>query len=45
MQVANIGEGIEQARRECMDRERWRIFCRGHPWVTFPEGMKHQTID
>ena len=23
--------GLEQARRECMDRERWRLFCRGHP--------------
>ena len=23
--------GFEQARRECLDRERWRLFCRGHP--------------
>ncbi len=25
------GNGLEWARRECMDRERWRSFCRGHP--------------
>ena len=23
--------GLEQASMECMDRERWRLFCRGHP--------------
>ena len=23
--------GIEQARMECVDRERWRLFCCGHP--------------
>ncbi len=23
--------GMEWARRECMDRERWRFVCRGHP--------------
>ncbi len=22
---------LEWARRECMDRERWRSVCRGHP--------------
>ncbi len=25
------GNGLEWARRECMDRERWRSICRGHP--------------
>ncbi len=25
------GNGLEWGRRECMDRERWRSFCRGHP--------------
>lgn len=25
------GAGFGRARRECMDRERWRLFCRGHP--------------
>ncbi len=24
--------GLEWARRECMDRERWRSDCRGHPF-------------
>ncbi len=25
------GNVLEWARRECMDRERWRSVCRGHP--------------
>ncbi len=25
------GNRLEWARRECMDRERWRSVCRGHP--------------
>ncbi len=25
------GYGLEWARREYMDRERWRSVCRGHP--------------
>ncbi len=25
------GNGFEWARRECMDRERWRFVCRVHP--------------
>ncbi len=25
------GNGSEWARRECMDRERWRSVCRGNP--------------
>ncbi len=24
------GGRLDQARRECLDRERWRLFCRGH---------------
>ncbi len=28
---ATRGGGLEQARRECLDRERWRLFCCGHP--------------
>ncbi len=24
--------GLDQARRECLDRERWRCFCCGHPF-------------
>ena len=23
-------EGLEQVRKECMDRERWRLCCHGH---------------
>ncbi len=23
--------GLEHARRECKDRNKWRLFCRGHP--------------
>ncbi len=26
------GNGLVWARRECMDRERWRSVCRGHPF-------------
>ncbi len=30
------GNGLEWARKECMDRERWRAVCRGHPpWGRF----------
>ncbi len=25
------GNGLGWARRECMDRERWKSICRGHP--------------
>ncbi len=25
------GNRLERARRECMDRERWRSICRGYP--------------
>ncbi len=25
------GNGVEWARRECVDRERWRSICHGHP--------------
>ncbi len=25
------GNGLEWARRKCMDRERWRSICGGHP--------------
>ncbi len=24
---------LEQTRKECQDRERWKLFCRGHPLV------------
>ncbi len=25
------GDALDWARRECMDRERWRSICHGHP--------------
>ncbi len=25
------GNALDWARRECMDRERWRSICHGHP--------------
>lgn len=25
------GEGFEQAKRECLGRKRWMLFCNGHP--------------
>ncbi len=38
--VRERGEGslrnLEQARRECQDRERWKLFCHGHPLVGAP---------
>ncbi len=38
--VGKRGEGslrnLEQARRECQDRERWKLFCRGHPPMGAP---------
>ncbi len=27
---------FEQLRRECLNRERWKLFCRGHPLVGVP---------
>ncbi len=43
--VRERGEGslrnTEQARRECQDRERWMLFCCGHPQVGAPRS-RHQ---
>ncbi len=27
---ATRGGGLDQARIECLDRERWKLFCHGH---------------
>ncbi len=36
------GHVLEWARRECMDRERWRSVCHGHPLGGhFQEGARH----
>ncbi len=38
--VRERGEGflrnLEQAGEECLDKERWKLFCRGHPLVGAP---------
>ncbi len=34
------GNALDWARRECMDRERWRSICRGHPFGDAPGGSK-----
>ncbi len=34
------GNGLEWARRECMDRERWRSICLGHPLGDASRGSK-----
>ncbi len=42
--VRERGEGslrnLEQARRERQDRERWKLFCRGHPLVGAPRSRR-----
>ncbi len=42
--VRERGEGslrnLEQARRECQNRERWKLFCRGHPLVGAPRSRR-----
>ncbi len=31
---------LEQARGECQDRERFKLFCRGHPLVGAPRSRR-----
>ncbi len=42
--VRERGEGslrnFKQARKECQDRERWKLFCRGHPLVGAPRSRR-----
>ncbi len=44
--VREKGEGslrnLEQARRECQDKERWKLFCRGHPLVEEPLSLDEE---
>ncbi len=46
--VRERGEGslrnLEQARRECQDRERWKLFCRGHPLVGAPRSRRQNEL-
>ncbi len=40
------GNGLEWTRRECMDRERWRSVCSGHPLEgRFPREQGVRAID
>ncbi len=40
------GNEFEWARKECMDRERWRSVCRGHPqWGRFLRERGVRAID
>ncbi len=32
--------GLDQAKRECLDRERWRLFCCGHALGVVPRGSE-----
>ncbi len=40
------GNKLEWARRECMDRERWKSVCHGHPlWGCFRRERGVRAID
>ncbi len=40
------GNRLERARRECMDMERWRAICHGHPlWGGFQRELGIAAID
>ncbi len=47
--VREWGEGslrnLEQARRECEDRKRWKLFCRGHPLVGAPRSRHRNELN
>ncbi len=34
--------GLEHARRECKDRNKWRLFFRGHPLIRVVLRNRHQ---
>ncbi len=35
----------EQARRECQDSERWKLFCHGHPLVGAPGSRRQNEMN
>ncbi len=47
--VRERGEGslrnFVQARRECQDRERWKLFCRGHPLAGVPRSRRQNKLN
>lgn len=38
------GEGPEQTKVECLKRERWRLFCHGHPPGGSSQRGRHQRL-
>ncbi len=36
---------LEQARGECRDRERWKLFCCGHPLVEAPRNKRQNELN
>ena len=40
---ADVDGGIEQAKKECVDKERWPSLWPS-PWVMFSEGTKYQQL-
>ncbi len=47
--VKERGEGslrnLEQAKGECWDRERWKLFCCGHPLVGAPRSRRRNELN
>ncbi len=47
--VRERGEGslrsLEQARLECQNRERWKLFCCGHPLVEAPRSRRRHELN
>lgn len=39
---ATRGAGLEQAKRQCFDREIQAMLPWLPPWETYPEGVRHQ---
>ncbi len=46
--IRERGEGslrnLDQARGGCRDRERWKLFCRGHPLVGAPRSRRRNDL-
>ncbi len=36
---------LEQVRGECQDRERWKLFCHGHPLVGAPRSRRQNKLN
>ncbi len=39
------GGRLKQAKRECLDREIWRLFWHCHPLGGVPEEVRHQKLE